>query len=289
MNCNNLIQVTLLAVLAGSTSLIAIGNHANERSAVTLNDKQPNHSTQEETSDKSKPKFWTPARRAEYSKRRLDSSLWNSEYLDMDVEVREKFPWPTKAALEGIPSPVPQYPNDFGGAVMVPNLKIGNRDIKGTIVAWGKSDVNRHLFPNDTDDLLIYLNIFILTDTPKIENGKNAIVSRNWPHILSTGKQKTSIGNVDWVHVAFANDDNYAFISQRIFDLKFGNTIFVAPQKDGTLRFLQFNGPKSILHEDRVEHINEYSAQLKKDDRVIQFIDNEKTVGGEAKSDSSVN
>lgn len=279
MKTQTFIQILSLGAIAISTTFISIATEKPAERCIA-----PTEVQQDSNPKATAPKFWTPARRIEYSKRRLDSSLFNSEYLDLDVEVREKFPWPTKAALEGIPSPVPKYPNDFGGALIVSNLEIGERELKGAVVAWGKSDVNRHLFTNESDNLLIYMNLFILTDTPKIENGKNTIVSRNWPHILSTGKQKTSIGAVDWVHIGFANDDNYAFISQRIFDLKFGNTIVVAPQKDGTLRFLQLDGPGSILHADRVKLVNEYCEKLEKDNRVIQLVQNENTLGGESSS-----
>ena len=226
----------------------------------------------------SKSPFWNSKRRTEYSQRKLDSSKWNMEMFRQDLEALQKYSWPTKAALSGIPTPVPEYPN-FGGALMNPTMKIGDQEIRGTTLAWGKYDVNQHLFQNETDDLLVYLNIFVLTDMPDPKNCKKAMVSRNWPHILSTGKQKTSIGDVDWVQVGFADDNNYAFINQQIFDLKFGNTIIVAPQKDGSLQFLQLDGPASIESRKMVQSIEAFTAKLAADERVLKFVNSHGVLG----------
>ncbi len=87
------------------------------------------------------------------------------------------------------------------------------------------------------------------------------------------------VGDVDWVQIALANDNNWAIINKRIFDLKFGTSILVAPQKDGSLRFLQLPAPGSYQQSNQKQFFDEYVAGLAKNESVNAFFTNENTIG----------
>jgi len=143
----------------------------------------------------------------------------------------------------------------------------------------GKYGVNRQKATDDTHDMISYLNLFILTDDPAPEQNSKSMSSRNYPHVLSTGKQKTSVGEVDWVQTGLADGSNYLIINQRIFDLNFGRTILVAPQKDGSLRFMQIEAPASYASSGSKGFYSSIINKLENDEQVVEFFTNEHTIG----------
>jgi hypothetical protein len=64
-----------------------------------------------------------------------------------------------------------------------------------------------------------------------------------------------------------ANGDSYALINMRIFNLKAGNTILIAPQKDRTFRSLQIQTPPLTS-----KIIQGYFHELKNDNQVTKFL-----------------
>lgn len=234
---------------------------------------KPNESKQEAD----ETPYWTEKRRDAYSKRNVDPSQWDREMFNEDVESIAEHSWPTKAAISNFPSPVGIYDSP-GGRLLSRKLKIGDKTINGTYVAWGKGAFNKHVFENKDDTELLYFNIFILTDLPKPEDNKKEIISRNHPHYLATGKQKTSLGEVDWVQLALADDNNYAIVAQRVFDLKYGKTLLVAPQTDGSLRFMQLQAPQTYNHAIVPKVFDDHVKELESNPKVIEFFSNEKTI-----------
>ena len=219
--------------------------------------------------------YWTAEKQAEYSERRLDPSVWAMDMFTQDMDMHD---WPTKSALSDFPSPVPKYKN-FGGALGWPKMNIPGKHISTVAFSWGKYGVNRQKATDDTHDMISYLNLFILTDDPAPEQNSKSMSSRNYPHVLSTGKQKTSVGEVDWVQTGLADGSNYLIINQRIFDLNFGRTILVAPQKDGSLRFMQIEAPASYASSGSKGFYSSIINKLENDEQVVEFFTNEHTIG----------
>ncbi len=182
--------------------------------------------------------YWTKEKQDAYAERNVDSTKWNMKMLKVDADMNESYTWPTKPAISNLPSPVAKYRSP-GGTLRNIRLSIKNKAIQGYSIGWAKGDFNEHLFKEGQDPVRIYFNILVLMDDPDEKLRAGHISSRNHPHYFASGTQKTKIGKVDWAQMALADDSNYAIISQRIFDLNYGRTILVAPQEDGTLRFLQ--------------------------------------------------
>jgi len=221
--------------------------------------------------------YRTAERRAEYSSRQFDENTWDMERLQYDLEASKMRDWPMKPALSEFPTPVPEY-NNFGGSLSWPSMEMDGKVIKCSCIAWGKYDVNRHLASEDSHDMISYLNLFVLVDDLEPEKAAMAISSRNFPHILSTGKQETISGSIDWVHTGLADGNNYLLINQRVIDLNFGRTILVAPQKDGSLRMMQLKSRPSFQESKKKEFHDEIIQKLKTDSKVFEFFTNAGTI-----------
>lgn len=183
---------------------------------------------------------WTYEDRQQYAAQQKDTSLWDMKMFAEDLEFYkdEEASWPIAPAISEYPSPVPEY--DWGsGYIANLELTIDGKVIEGKSIGFAKDKYRQHLFSDTSHYYLNYFNIFILSDLDRDTISSNAIVSRNYPHYLSTGKTLTSKGAVDWLHLSFPNGENMAVVAQRYFDLEFGKTILVAPLQDGSIRILQ--------------------------------------------------
>ena len=230
---------------------------------------------------KSKEPKWTMKDRIRYAKRGNDPSQWDMSLFKEDVDALKRRSWPTNPPLSYYPAPVPKYGGRSGGGIGKGELKIGDRKIISTFFGWGRNKFNAHMPVTDrSHGLVTYLNLYVLTDQPDPKKQARHIVSRNYPHVLASGKQKTSKGHVDWVFMGLANGDSYAIINQRIFDLNAGGrTILVAPQKDGSLRFLQLDDtPKSFAPGKAREIFDDYSKRLAGDKKVVEFFTNKNVI-----------
>ena len=183
---------------------------------------------------------WTEKDKAHYAANRADSSTWNMEMFIEDLESFIQKDWPTEPAISNYPSPVPKY--DWGyGYLGNMEINIDGKRIEGNSIGFAKDKYRNHLLYDSTDYYINYFNIFIWTDIIKDEAGANTISSRNYPHYFSSGKQKTSFGEVDWMHMNLADGQNFVVVNQRYYDLTFGKTILVKALKDGSLRILQID------------------------------------------------
>ncbi len=100
----------------------------------------------------------------------------------------------------------------------------------------GKNALNKDRLKGLKDE--VFFQIFVLTDMMDNENDKlttNIVISRNHPDYLGQGFVKTKNNRIDYVAFTIAENESYAIINTRIFDLRFGKTILIAPQQDKTL------------------------------------------------------
>lgn len=220
---------------------------------------------------------WDQKAREAYAMKDRDPKNWDMELLRDDMEGYNEFRHLTKPAIRYIPSPVATY--DTPGGLCKPiKLEIHGQTLVGHSVGWAKGKFNEKLF-QPGDRVQIYLSILVLTDDPGDMNKRaTRIVSRNHPHYVASGKVITEIGDVDWVQFALANGSNHAIVSQRVFDLDFGNTIVVLPQKDGSLRFHQLDGPRAISKVFEKNEVDTYLVELAKDEKLIKSVTSDKAI-----------
>ncbi|NRB83133.1 MAG: hypothetical protein HRU49_05085 [Winogradskyella sp.] len=140
--------------------------------------------------------------------------------------------------------------------------KLVVKKIIGHTVIIGRGEHSEHLFKTITDEYITYFTILTIADSLKTENPVIA-TSRNHPHYLAQGSlNKSSKSRVDWVAIQLADKNAYSIVNARIFDLRVGRLILVAPQKDGSIRFYQTQAPTMNLNE-REKFIENLKTQPK--------------------------
>ena len=209
--------------------------------------------------------LWTFSDREAYSLRNIDSTNWDMEMLIADIEGNTRYSWPTKPAISDFPSPVAKYGTKIGQSGVGTflgglELEMEGKLLRGVIVGYRRDKYREVINPDDLYE--IRFNLLWVVEDLGYGNGAKTVVSRNYPHYLSTGKQKTRLGNIDWVQMTMADGSNFAIINQRYFDLEFGKTIIITPLKDGSLRFHQSNESISSLGDDFDEEIFDEKAKL---------------------------
>ncbi len=189
---------------------------------------------QDLASDTTTGPMWTELDSQRYAKRHSRQDSFQRTLLREDFETYQSQVGYAQPAISGYPSPVIDY-GKASGAILPISFELDGLEWRGTVVAVTK-DLYRT--GNDNEDQL-FLSFVMVYATDLAERGPVSLVSRNFPHYLSTGSHKTSLGEIDWVHLDHANSQDSAIIAQRYFDLTQGRLVVVLPLKDGTLRFHQ--------------------------------------------------
>jgi len=114
-----------------------------------------------------------------------------------------------------------------------------------------------------------FFHIIVLTnyvDTVSYAHLSSEIVSRNHPDYIGQGFYKTKESKVDYSAFITGDRNAYAIINMRLFDLKNGKTILIAPRKDGSLRSMQVKSPQLSS-----EQIEGYTIRLLENEKVKAF------------------
>ena len=200
------------------------------------------------------------------------------ELLEIDIEdvksgYYEKLNLPMSIAAFG----VKPYPGG-GGAVDI-DFKIRNKQFVGASFSIGESK-EANTFYEFSNSHNVFCNVVILTDFyDEIEytHASNLISSRNHPNYLGIGTVKTSNQEIDYVSFVDISKENlssYVVISGKLFNLVDGNSILIIPQKDFSLRYIQFN-----LQETNFSAINEELEEELSKDYYINYIFNKLELG----------
>jgi hypothetical protein len=215
-------------------------------------------------------KGWGLDQEKEQVKRREDPTTWHLEMLDADKPQ---------------PRDPPSRPFVFGAFPVSGYDLVGKRSFRGngnmfTEHPWhdhyvlgnaffvGRSPVNEKFIGDRKDE--VFFHILVLSDRKMQPDGSASshVVSRNHPHIIGQGLFKTAKSEIDYVAFLTADRNAYAIVNLRLFDLRAGPVVIIAPQKDGTLRSMQVEAP-TLASAD----VKDFDAKLLKDHRVVKFLD----------------
>lgn len=194
-----------------------------------------------------------------------DIKTWEADLKNLTEEKSEPL-------LDGV-FPVPDYDSvdstfsGLGSKGEWKGLQLKNKTLIHHSFFISKCDVNKQFIPTKEDE--VFFTIISLTDSIDLKNFSHTsagISSRNHPHYIGQGFVKTKKSQVDFLSFITADRNAYAVVNMRIFDLRIGRIILIAPQKDGTFRSLQLDS--KILSSDE---INTYVTDLLKEERVISF------------------
>lgn len=146
-------------------------------------------------------------------------------------------------------------------------IKIKDKTIIYHSLYVTKSDVNQEFIPDKPNE--VFFTIVGLTDsidTKKFTHTSVNITSRNHPHYVGQGYIKTKTNQIDFVAFLTADRNEYALVNMRLFDLRVGRIVLIAPKKDGTFRSLQLESP--IMSSDEM---NSYIKDLMNDEMIVAF------------------
>jgi hypothetical protein len=217
---------------------------------------------------------WSYENAQQYNRSQFEEDKWDMKILKTELGYVDKDPWPTQPPINKLPFPVAKYGKGYNGyASKGIELNIGEKQIKGASFAVSTNEYSIEPKHNPEKSNIIFFNILVLTDKPESENSSNSVSSRNYPHHTCQGRRKTSIGNVDWFAMHLATGVKFATISTKYFNLDFGQTILVAPQKDGSLRFKQMDLP--MLSTDEIDG---HLAKIEGQKDVIEFFKKESNI-----------
>lgn len=216
---------------------------------------------------------WNNQKREQHLNNRNDSTTWDNEMLDNDkqlIGVGELGPFELGVF------PVPKYEllgeGSFKGLGNTnKDFKAGNKTVVMNSFFVAKNDINKERLGDKHSE--VFFHLLVLTDTLDNENynlNKNIAISRNHPDYVAQGFVKTKTNAIDYFAFDTAEGESYAIINTRLFNLNFGKTILIAPQKDGTFRSLQVKSP--VLTS---ETIIKYTESILEEDTMLKFF-NEK-------------
>lgn len=207
----------------------------------------------------------------QHLKNRQDSVTWDKELLQRDIDDsmgnKKGKPFPHGAF------PVPKYDlagyYRYKGAGVAKNFK--NYYGKKLVYYWffaNKTEATKEILKekqNEAFFIIVTLTNFI--DTANRTHGSAFILSRNNPDVICEGHFKTlNNDEVDYMAFLTANRDEYAVVNMRLFNLKLGRILLIAPQKDHSLRSLQLAAP--LMSSNEVES---YLNGLLEQDKVKNF------------------
>ena len=214
---------------------------------------------------------WSESKRLEYLSNVQDSTTWDIEMFENDKNDEDlgdlgpfvigTFPVPKydllgKGSFTGVGTVGDKYPMKSKTLVM-------------NSFFVRKNELNKSRLKERKDE--IFFQIIISTDTIDNVNynlAGNFILSRNHPDYLGQGFIKTKNNRIDYLAFQTPENNAYAIINTRIFDLNYGKTILIAPQKDKTLKSLQIKSPELTS-----DSIFDYTKRLINENKIIEFFE----------------
>lgn len=194
---------------------------------------------------------WSGEWQKQFLSDRENPEKWDSEHF---IEDLQNLPTYKHSPLRMGVFPTPNYdlyPGTFDGIVAANfdiHLPSGQR-IACMISGNSKTSLNESsIGDNDVD---FYFVLAVVTDVPQDTINYDDVnidgVSRNHPDVISQGYVRTSqTDKIDFVAFKAANNDAYAVVNMRLFNLNDGNVVVIVPQKDGSLRSMQIK-PNELL------------------------------------------
>ncbi|MEY8862502.1 hypothetical protein [Tenacibaculum singaporense] len=169
----------------------------------------------------------------------LDNTKWDSVLFKQDIETYEKYTEVFESyPLNKSPFPVAEY--DYAVSSVPFIIEKEKYIFKGVRIG--------EFISPDSDKVIEKLTLIILTNDKKTEE-TTLVDSRNYPYLTAQGYFKTSNNKFDWVFSSSPDGFSILLLNMKLFDLRFGETIIIYPQKD-----------KSFLYEQIKDSPNNYES-----------------------------
>ena len=207
---------------------------------------------------------WTIKEARELAEKQNDPKEWNTEMLESEIDLGKEYPSPD-LPLHMSPFPIPEY-NTKGNGTTGSEFEIAGRKIISRSVFVKRGEHCAFLFNEEISNEAVYFTIVVLDDN--VENPNLTLASsRNHPHYFAQGTlNSTTKSKVDWIALQAADQNAYAVVNGKIFDLRVGRVLLAAPQNDGSVRFYQTDaGPMSV------DQLDNYIDELRSNPGAIDF------------------
>lgn len=184
----------------------------------------------EEKTIELKENKWNVEALNEKALQHLDSSKRDYELFKQDIENYEKFgDYYRSLPLNKSPFPVAVY--DYAVASFPFVIQRDSSIFKGIKIGEYKD--------LESDRITEKLTLLILTNDLN-SNETYVVESRNFPYLTAEGKFEVSNKfSYDWVFSASPDGYSILLVNMKLFDLRFGETIIIYPQKDKTFLYDQ--------------------------------------------------
>lgn len=129
-------------------------------------------------------------------------------------------------------------------------INLDGKKIVYTSFSENKNSLNSYRVKENNK---IFFSILVLTDfidEKDFTSMKSQIVSRNFPDVIGQGFIKTKQNKIDFSAFITLENDEFAIVNMKLYNLKYGNILLIAPQKDGSLRSLQIKEDISLTTEN---------------------------------------
>jgi len=221
--------------------------------------------------------FWTTDKEKAHLADLNNPATWDTAMLKDDIEFTG---WKSELPISLGAFPTPEYDRVGKGSFKGIGFYGQTKYIQGKSIAVAsfvinKSPVNAAYIKAGKNNE-VYFTIAVLTnkaDTVNYTHTMNNVVSRNHPDYIGQGYVKYANLKVDYTAFLTAGRNSYAIVNMRLFDLKNGALILIAPHKDNSLRSLQMEVP--VLSTDDLDG---YIDSLFKQKKVLSFFTEEGTI-----------
>lgn len=179
---------------------------------------------------------------------------WNNELFENDKKwLKEKKSEP----LKSLAFPVEKY--DYYVFNTPFNFTIGNDNFSG--ITFGENTGGKENKFILKAELTL---IFYTRDKQMQLNGD--VSSRNYPYLTIQG-QAEIINQFDYVGIKSPENSGYLIVNLKSFDLRFGETVIIFPNKDNSFYYLQLEEKPGVD-----ENTGKFIERIKKDKRITEMI-----------------
>jgi len=217
---------------------------------------------------------WTAQWQKQYLNDRENPAKWDSIHYKEDLT---EFPKLKQEPIVPGVFPVPNYdlyPGTFDGIVAANfdfYLPSGQR-IACVVNGNSRTSLNESTLGDNDVDFYFILAVVTdcLPDTVTYDDVNVSGISRNHPDVISQGYVRTSDSSkVDYVAFRAANNDAYAVVNMRLFNLHDGNIVIIVPQDDGSLRSMQIQPDELLTFQTLRQYI---TTLVTENERVNRFV-----------------
>lgn len=116
---------------------------------------------------------------------------------------------------------------------------------------------------SNSDSLTTKLMLIVLTNNDTVEP-ESFVDSRNYPYLTAEGNFNLPQNEFKWIFSSTPDGFSNLFFSMKLFDLRFGETVMIYPQKDNSFLYEQIDeSPNNYSKlEDYIKRIKENKRNL---------------------------